>query len=232
MEALEPRLMLSGDAAVFNGTAGNDVYRVSVVDQLYRFRSSGGEDCTVARDQVQTITVNTGGGSDLLTVDLPAGTAVSLAVNGTAGNDRLTVNVIGSPLVTIASFTGDGGGDTLVLQSGYFVADSDLGADQSLSVDMRGTAALRLQTTQHLHSLRVADRTTVTLAPSGENVLILDSLEMTKDSTGAYTSLLDLCDNGMIVNYDGPSNSPLLGQEMRSGRPGVFGLVNPGPARY
>jgi hypothetical protein len=28
-----------------------------------------------------------GGGSDLLTLDLPAGTAVSLGVNGTAGND-------------------------------------------------------------------------------------------------------------------------------------------------
>ena len=162
-----------------------------------------------------------------------SGTASPIVLTGTGANDSFIISYNasnasysfsgGSSLpgtVSAAdcsgfSIYGGGGNDTLTVNGGTPTLLNDLGGDGS-SFAVTIAAGTILFSTEHLTSLTIDAKAVAVLQSNGSNALVTSTLSIA-GSTNAWTGLLDLTDNKLIV-HDG--SLPVLTSQTQSGYDG------------
>ncbi|MEA3368542.1 MAG: PEP-CTERM sorting domain-containing protein, partial [Planctomycetota bacterium] len=99
---------------------------------------------------------------------------------------------------------------TLIVEDGTvrFHADAGAADRRNLVVQVDGSGAVEFASTQHLADLHLADGT-VTCVPHGARALVTGDLQI-DETGGAGDALLDLADNNLVVDYDGPGPNDTL----------------------
>jgi hypothetical protein len=100
---------------------------------------------------------------------------------------------------------------SLAASAGMVVFNTDAGGaapNHNLGVVATGGAGIDFAATQHLASLSLSGGARANLAAGHDKVLVTKALGI-EEVGGLATSRLDLADNAMIVDYDGPAASPL-----------------------
>ena len=180
--------------AVIPAFGGNDSFYVRLDPQnqnrvqVYRGASAAGTLAHVFElATLGSLTFNTGGGDDTLTIDAAHGSPVppgGIIFNGGSGRDVLNVN--GGTI----TFAGDAGANT-----------------QHLTLNLNNATAT-FNATQRLAALNIGDGGTVMVGTGGDKVLLTQSLSITG------TGRLNLKDNDLIV---GSASLPAVQALIRSG---------------
>jgi hypothetical protein len=211
-----------------NGTAGSDtvVLTRDVSDPaIVSVAVNGAAPYSLHAGWLGELKIDTGAGNDSVTLNFSAGnlasdvalsvltgaagTADSVSIIGTSGDDTLTVSAStlqfnAGPAISYStaaaspvsvSFTGGTGSDTLSLtgRSITFPADASL-ATSNLTLNLGVDASATFSSTQHLAALNLSDNASASLTAGGNKVLVTGGLTMTG------TSRFDLTDNDLVVN--------------------------------
>jgi hypothetical protein len=121
-----------------------------------------------------------------------------------------TLYKAGPGAMSIGQGQSHGAGAALVVSGGTVNLNSDAGTSSifNLTLSASGASTANLGATQHLAALNLAGGARANLAAGHDKVLVAKALGI-EEVGGLATSRLDLADNAMIVDYDGPAASPL-----------------------
>jgi len=127
------------------------------------------------------------------TLNFTGVTGVEIA--GTPSADDLR---IGSGIPVPTTFANQAGGDSITITAGTYTFDTDFNpALRNIDLTIDGGAAAVFAGTMHFDALTINGHASMTA--NGANVLVAKSVTMAEDAW------LDLSDNDMVIDYDGPS---------------------------
>ena len=195
------------NTAVFNTSGGADDLTIAGGTVVLMGRSLG-------QTNVQRLVVNTWGGFDHIAISAtPIADAVT--INAGDGNDTLTITANVPPTIFNGGLLSSDY-DLLEVFTGVYNFDSDAKlSTANLVVNIALSGQVNFNSTQHIDTLNVAGRATLTAG--GNKVLSLKSLSV--------TGKLDLTNNDLIVNYAGTSP---LGTWNGSNYTGIAGMIQTG----
>lgn len=151
---------------------------------------------------------------------LPLTHIQSVSLNTAAGDDIVNLNASFSLPYSLNLGAGD---NTLNQIGGNRAYSSDLGATDSVALNLSSSAVASFGAIQHLRNLNIAEKTTAKFVPGLKAALFADGLVI--GGAGASLGKLDLADSDLVVNYTGatpyPSVRPWMLAGIVAGR-GVF----------
>jgi GH25 family lysozyme M1 (1,4-beta-N-acetylmuramidase) len=117
-----------------------------------------------------------------------------IQVTGSAGDDLLTW---AGPIIPPTAFSGSGGNDTFIVESGTFTFSSNLKAwnlGGTMALHVKSSAAAIFNATQQVKNITIDDGGSATMSTNGNRYLQAGALSLAADAK------LDLNDNDLIVD--------------------------------
>jgi GH43 family beta-xylosidase len=235
-----PRVLAPSGAGRYNitgdvGGVRNDaltLVRDSTDSSLLDVILNGVTQLSLPFGEIQTLTIDTGGGDDSITLDYSRGDVVpggGVTLNGSIGNDAL--HVVGDSSLAdaipgglhasanrITRGTGavrDVGIERLDVDAGSISFDGDVSLGTvAPTIDVAAGASARFTTSQHLAGLNIADGALAAIAGNSSTAVVTPSLSI------LGSGRLDLGRGLLIVDYTGASPAASVRSLLVSGRAG------------